>query len=818
MRDWTFQTPPTARVLAGLLVSLLLLSGCGGAEVETNPPPVVTPRDQSYKGPAPQTADIQQYKTAFWDNVSPSNRCGSCHVQGKTAPSFARNDDVNLAYAATTPLVNLTDPAASKIVLKVGGGHNCWLSSAQACADTMTQWIRLWANATESTQSAITLVAPPARDVGASKALPASCSLYQTHVYPIVSQFCVGCHTPSSVQAQAPFFAHSDIAVAYDAAKPLMNLDKIELSRLVQRLGKEFHNCWGDCAQNAATMQAAIERIAAAIPATQLDASLVPSKALRLGDGVVASSGGRFERNQIAFYQFKTGEGAIAYDTSGIEPAANLTLQGDIRWITGWGIHISSGRAQATTDASKKLAALIGATGEFSIEAWVVPANVSQEGPAAIVSYAGSSSSRNVTLGQTLYNYNFLLRNERTGTAGTPALSTPDAKELLQATLQHVVITYDVTNGRRIYVNGVDSGAREAASPLTDWDNTFALMVGNEANGNRQWQGSVRLLAIHNKALTPGQIKQNFDVGVGQKFYLLFGIGHLINLPETYVLFTVSQFDDYAYLFSQPQLVNLNGSSIPTALTIEGMALGINGKEADVGQAWLKKSWQIAASTALKTPLTLSSQGTILASEGGAGSDEFFLSFAKLADKTHVRITPSYAEQGFEQASSQSATQGLRTFASINASMSELTGVPMAQPKIAAVYQTIIRQLPSDPHLDTFVSSQQMAVTQLGIAYCDAALEDSAVRSRWFSGIDFNQPASGFISEPNQTLFINQLLDKLQPLAPTHSAPRPLVAAELTALMNRLAACGSSCDAARSKTIAKAACTAVLASSETLVY
>lgn len=805
------------KVSAALIVGLML-AACGGPEVETNAPPVVTPPDEGYKGPAPQTSDIQQYKTAFWDNVSPTNRCGNCHVQGKTAPAFARNDDVNLAYAATTPLVNLTDPASSKIVQKVGGGHNCWLSSAQACADTMTQWIRLWANSTVSTQSTITLVAPVNRDVGSSKALPASSSLFQTHVYPILQEYCVGCHTPSSVQAQAPFFAHSDVNVAYDAAKPLMNLDKVELSRFVVRLGREFHNCWSDCAQNAATMQAAIKRIADAVSATTLDPALVPSKALRLGDGVVASSGGRYERNQIAFYQFKTGDGAIAYDTSGIEPAANLTLQGDIRWITGWGIHITSGRAQATTDASKKIGKLISATGEMSIEAWVVPANVSQEGPAAIVSYAGSSISRNFTVGQTLYNYDYLLRTERSGTSGNPALSTPNAAELLQATLQHVVLTYDLTKGRRIYVNGVDSGVRETASPLKDWDDTFALMVGNEANGNRQWQGAVRLLAIHNKALTAAQVKQNFDVGVGQKFFLLFGIGQQINVPETYVLFEVSQFDDFSYLFSQPRLVNLDGTALPSNLTIEGMALGLNGKEVSTGQAWMKNSWIVPAATVLKTPYILSTQGTIIASEGGAGSDEFFLSFARLGNKTHVRVTPSYPEQPVTAATSTSANIGLRTFARINASMSQLTGVPTSQTKVANVYQTVIRQLPSDPTVDTFVSSQQMGVTQLGIAYCDAAIEDSTIRSNWFGALDFNQSASTFVSDPTQSNFVTVLVDKLQPMSPQSSAPRLQMETEIKALMGRLAACGTNCSADRSKTIAKAACTAVLASSEVLVY
>ncbi len=796
---------------------LLTLVGCGGAEVETQAPPIQEPVIGEYKGPAAQTADIQQYKTAFWDNVSPANRCGNCHVQGKTAPAFARNDDVNLAYAATLPLVNLADPATSAIVLKVGGGHNCWLASAAACADTLTQWIRLWANNTESTSAKITLVAPISRDVGASKSLPASSALFATHVYPIVTEYCASCHTPTSVQAQSPFFAHPNVDTAYDAATSLINLDNIDLSRLVARLGNEFHNCWSNCAQNAQVMRDAIQKIADGVPAASVDAQLVPSKALRLPDGVVASSGGRFERNQIAFYQFKTGEGAIAYDTSGIEPAANMTLQGDISWITGWGIQINSGRAQATTASSKKLSQLINATGEMTIEAWVIPANVSQEGPAAIISYAGSNISRNFTLGQTLYNYDFLLRSQATGFSGEPALSTPNAAELLQATLQHVVVTQDLTQGRRIYVNGVDSGVRAAPSPLVNWDDTFALMVGNEANGNRQWQGAVRLLAIHNKSLTPAQIKQNYDVGVGQKFFLLFGIGHLVNLPETYVMFEVSQFDNFSYLFNQPRLVNLNGAALPASLTIEGMALGINGKEVATGQSWIHQQYVLPAATALKEPQILSAQGTIIAAENGSANDEFFLSFGRIGSFSNVRVEPSYPEQQILVSTTQSADVGLRTFAKVHASMSQLTGVPQQQTKVAGVYQTIIRQLPADANIDTFISAQQMAVTQLGIAYCDAAIEDSSIRNQWFGTIDFSgAPAVVYAPEARER-FIDSLLDKLQPRAVQSGAPRADTEAEISALIDRLSACGAACRNDRSKTIAKAACTSVLASADLLV-
>ena len=38
-------------------------------------------------------------------------------------------------------------------------------------------------------------------------------------------------------------------------------------------------------------------------------------------------------------------------------------------------------------------------SGEYSIEAWVVPANVTQEGPARIISYSAGDSNRNFTLG-----------------------------------------------------------------------------------------------------------------------------------------------------------------------------------------------------------------------------------------------------------------------------------------------------------------------------------------------------------------------------------------------------------------------------------
>ena len=121
---------------------------------------------------------------------------------------------------------------------------------------------------------------------------------------------------------------------------------------------------------------------------------------------------------------------------------------------------------------------------------------------------------------------------------GNPLLLTRAADMDAQAALQHVVMTYSPVEGRRFYVNGVYTGDTDAqgGGSLADWDDTFALVLGNETSTNRQWEGVLRMVAIHNRALTPTQIQQNFDAGVGEKYFMLFNVSHLVpNVPQAYV-------------------------------------------------------------------------------------------------------------------------------------------------------------------------------------------------------------------------------------------------------------------------------------------
>jgi hypothetical protein len=101
-----------------------------------------------------------------------------------------------------------------------------------------------------------------------------------------------------------------------------------------------------------------------------------------------------------------------------------------------------------------------------------------------------------------------------------------DDEELAQASLQHVVINYDPLDrlgngaGRSIYVNGQRvNNLTDTAAGLTIanvWDDSFALILGNEISGNRPWMGQIKMVALHSRALDQAQITQNFDVGVGQ--------------------------------------------------------------------------------------------------------------------------------------------------------------------------------------------------------------------------------------------------------------------------------------------------------------
>ncbi len=816
--------------LAGGLVlcAAAVITGCGGGGTTTLPNASGGVTAVNYSGPPPATADVQLFKLNVWDKLIADNRCGACHSTGGQTPEFVRADDINLAYAAANTVVDLGSPADSRLVAKVGGGHNCWLSSDSACADVMTAYIAAWAGGSAGGGKTIELKPPVLKDPGTSRNFPDDSGLFASTVYPLLTAHCAGCHVESASNAQSPFFASADVDAAYAAARAKIDLDTPASSRLVVRLRNEFHNCWsGDCQSDAAEMEAAIGAFAGQIPLTGVDPQLVTSKALSVIDGIVASGGSRHENDVIALYEFKTGTGRTAFDTSGVDPALDLSLIGDVTWVGGWGIEITSGKAQGNTTASRKLHDLITATGEYSIEAWVVPANVTQEGPARIISYSAGTGVRNFTLGQTRYNYDFLHRSSSTDANGEPALSTADADEDLQATQQHVVVTYDPVNGRRIYVNGVftDDLDPVPGGNLIDWDNSFALVLGNEVSGDRQWQGKLRLIAIHNRALTPEQVAQNFAAGVGEKFFLLFSVAHLTGVPESYILFEVSQFDNYSYLFNAPRFISLDPAAEPDNIRLAGLRIGVNGKEAAVGQAYVNLDTVISSTFYTPTGQALSNIGTVIPLDKGPQDDEFFLTFEVLGNHTHVVLEPLSLQPGTPPDLPPVPDIGLRTFDEINATMAAVTGVSTQQTAVKATYATIRQQLPGVESIEGFLSAHQMAIAQLAIEYCNALLDNQGqiTRAAYFPTFDFAQTANtAFDTAAQRDAVIVPLLANIMGTGLTTQPDPVSVTGELDNLIAGLTACASGplptcATTGRTQEIVKASCAATLGSAVMLL-
>ncbi|MDB6086171.1 MAG: ATPase [Gammaproteobacteria bacterium] len=181
---------------SSVLAASLALGACSSSGPATTATAATAPTSSAnaYTGPAPATADVQAFAVSFWNNVRVQNRCGQCHNATSPAqlPNFARSDDVNLAYAQANTVVNLQQPSTSRIVVKVTGGHNCWLSDPNACGQILTTWISNWAGASGSGSSTqVQLQAPPDQSVGQSRNFPASPNDFATYVYtPILSVYC----------------------------------------------------------------------------------------------------------------------------------------------------------------------------------------------------------------------------------------------------------------------------------------------------------------------------------------------------------------------------------------------------------------------------------------------------------------------------------------------------------------------------------------------------------------------------------------------------------------------------------------------------
>lgn len=220
-------------------------------------------------------------------------------------------------------------------------------------------------------------------------------------------------------------------------------------------------------------------------------------------------------------YTFDDGAGATV-SNSGELAGYDLSIlnAGAVTWL-GSALRIDQSTRLSSPGAAATLVQAIVATDAFSVEAWIAPSSVNQEGPARIVSLSHGSDTRNVTLGQGVVprggiDYLARIRTPVTNNNGLfegnidPIHAGPG---VITASLSHVVLTHAADGTTRLYVDGVVESSATLAGTLDGWSANFGLHLAGEASSNRPWLGTYHYVAIFDRALTPADVSSHLAAG-----------------------------------------------------------------------------------------------------------------------------------------------------------------------------------------------------------------------------------------------------------------------------------------------------------------
>jgi len=252
---------------------------------------------------------------------------------------------------------------------------------------------------------------------------------------------------------------------------------------------------------------------------------------LELGE----AGGGRVTAGIVALYDLEEGAGSVVHDVSGVAPPMDLSVSdpSSVTWTSG-ALSLDSATHVRTMGPASKLYAACTATNEFTIEAWIRTATVSQDGPARIITMTHGGGA-NFMLGQGRYGgypqdtFDGRVRSTdypSGGDGGGPQLTTPSGT--VTAELLHVAMTRDAAGAAQIYVNGERQAAATIGGAFSNWNPDGVLCLGNELSVARPWRGAYHLVALYDRALSPTDIDQNYAAGPGDP-----DVGYLAVTPNT---------------------------------------------------------------------------------------------------------------------------------------------------------------------------------------------------------------------------------------------------------------------------------------------
>jgi hypothetical protein len=222
----------------------------------------------------------------------------------------------------------------------------------------------------------------------------------------------------------------------------------------------------------------------------------------------------RVDAGLILLYAFDEGSGSTVADQSGVLPEHDLIVAdpGNVTWSANH-LTIDAATALSTAGAATKVATRAVATGELTVEAWIKPTNITQAGPARILTMSVDPYYRNFMLGQEANTYavRFRADGQTDWDNGSPTVFTTAGTAA--PALTHVVHTHRSDGAEVLYVDGVENLTFTRTGGTAMWDPTYRLIVANEATNDRTWLGELHLIAVYDRALDVGEVEHNFMVG-----------------------------------------------------------------------------------------------------------------------------------------------------------------------------------------------------------------------------------------------------------------------------------------------------------------
>lgn len=227
----------------------------------------------------------------------------------------------------------------------------------------------------------------------------------------------------------------------------------------------------------------------------------------------------RVDDGLLSLYTFDEPTGNVVHQDSREDPL-DLLLEGEgaARWLRGE-LQVESGGFVRSGEPPRSLYSAIDKSQEFTVELWITPEHLRQQGPARIFSLSADAGRRNLTIGQDKDVIDVRLRTTKTDSNGLPSVRTPDGSLKLEPT--HLVVARNSQGGLRIYLNGQPVVSETRDGDLSNWDHDFPLLLGNEATRDRPWEGRLRLLALYRRALEDAEVQRNHEAGPNVRSGLL---------------------------------------------------------------------------------------------------------------------------------------------------------------------------------------------------------------------------------------------------------------------------------------------------------